>query len=120
MRGECETNDGNGCMREAPPDQAPCHPHDPAYAERRKRIASSGGRGKALGTSSLSQQLADVRRQLYEIVGEIREGKITPAEGAVPVQASNAIIRCLSEDRKALIEGEIEDRVRELEERLAA
>jgi len=58
LNGVCRANKRNGSPCTAPASGADgyCWAHDPANAERRRRIASRGGRGKGSG------ELTDLKR----------------------------------------------------------
>lgn len=112
--------DGTRCLKEAPPNKDVCVMHDPAGAERRRRYAQKGGYVKALGSSPLSQELAQVRAELHDLITELKDKTLTPAIGAVVIQGLNAKLRALEAERKVLIEDQVEQRVKDLEERLIA
>jgi len=87
--------------------------HDPGQAEARKRRASKGGkrggRGRPIAElASLRDENADIRRRLLE-------GELLPNVAAVAVQSINTDIRAVGATLKAREQGEITERLEELE-----
>ena len=97
IRCEETTRAGTQCQRQAQQGKALCIWHDPTLAAQRRYNASLGGKAKG---SSIANELREIRGELYTLVSDIRCARVPAASGAVAVQAYNAIIRALSEERK--------------------
>ena len=105
--------DGGRCRAQAIRGSAYCVGHDPGQAEARKRRASKGGkrggRGRPIAElASLRDENADIRRRLLE-------GELLPNVAAVAVQSINTDIRAVGATLKAREQGEITERLEELE-----
>ena len=112
MEAVCRANKRNGSPCTAPATGANgyCWAHDPAHAERRRRIASRGGRGKGNG------ELADLKRHLRGLADDVLTGKVERGDAAVVNQIWGTLIRAVEQERKLRELGEMAERLEALEE----
>lgn len=86
--------------------------HDPALADKRREAARLGGKGKArvarLG-KLVPPRLMSVYDHLEEALGEVHRGELTPQQATAMAALAGAMVRVLTS-------GELEERVRRLEE----
>lgn len=108
----CRANKRNGSPCTAPASGANgyCWAHDPAHAERRRRIASRGGRGKGGG------ELLDLKRQLKDLAADVLDGKVERGDAAVVNQIWGTLVRAIEQERKIRETGELAERLEALEE----
>jgi hypothetical protein len=112
LRAVCRANkrDGSPCRAPATGSDGYCWAHDPANAEKRRRIASSGGRGRGNG------ELADLKKQVKDLASDVLEGKADRGRAAVANQLYNTLIRAIEQERKLRELGELAERLEALEE----
>jgi hypothetical protein len=112
LRAVCRADKRNGspCTAPATGVNGYCWAHDPANAERRRRIASRGGRGKGGG------ELADLKKQLKDLAEDVLEGKVERGAAAVVNQLLNTVVRVVEQERKERELGEMAERLEALEE----
>lgn len=108
----CRASKRNGspCTAPASGGNGYCWAHDPANAERRRRIASRGGRGKGGG------ELPDLKRQIKDLAADVLEGTVDRGKAAVANQIYNTLIRAIEQERKQRELGEMAERLEALEE----
>ncbi len=108
----CRANkrDGSPCTAPATGADGYCWAHDPANAERRRRIASRGGRGRGGG------ELPDLKRQLKDLAADVLKGDVETGRGAVANQILNTVIRAIEQERKQRELEEMAARLEALEE----
>jgi len=78
-------------------------------AEKRKRVASKGGKGKP------NRELADIKRRLSKLVDAVLDGTQNRANAAVAGQLLNTVIRAVAVELKVREQLELIERVEELE-----
>lgn len=107
----CSATKANGdpCTLPATDQQSVCWAHDKRNAERRRRIASKGGRSKA------NTPVKELQQQLDDIISRVLTGGLLPYRGAVACQLLNAKIRLLELDRKAQEQQQDAERLERLE-----
>ncbi len=112
MSAVCRANkrDGSPCTAPATGADGYCWAHDPANAERRRRIASRGGRGRGGG------ELSDLKRQLKDLAADVLRGKIETGRAAVANQLLNTVLRAIEQERKQRELEEMAQRLEALEE----
>ena len=108
----CRASKRNGspCTAPASGGNGYCWAHDPANAERRRRIASRGGRGKGGG------ELLDLKRQLKDLAADVLDGKVERGDAAVVNQIWGTLVRAIEQERKLRELGEMAERLEALEE----
>ena len=101
--------DGSQCTATVNPPQTRCWWHDPTNAERRRRAASRGGKGKA------GRALKELHALLEDLTKRVIEGKLETSRGAVANQLIGTRIRLLEYERRLKEQEELEGRLEELE-----
>jgi hypothetical protein len=90
-----------------------CMAHDPALADKRREAARLGGKGKArvarLG-KLVPPRLVAVYDHLEEALSQVHKGELDPRAATAMAALAGAMVRVLTS-------GELEERVRRLEER---
>ena len=93
-----------------------CMAHDPTLTEKRREAARLGGKGKAriarLG-KLVPPRLIAVYDHLEEALGQVHKGELEPRIAQAMAALAGAMVRVLTS-------GELEERVRRLEERQAS
>jgi hypothetical protein len=108
--------DNSPCTVTVEPPQRYCWWHDPANADKRKQVASKGGRRAGRGRpiaelGNLRDENSDIRRRLLE-------GELLPNVAAVAVQSINTDIRAVGVTLKAREQEELIERLDALERAL--
>src|SRR5215204_592126 len=85
--------DGSQCTATVNPPHTRCWWHDPANAERRRRAAARGGKGKA------SRAVKELHALLEDLTERVIDGNLETSRGAVANQLIGTRIR-LSEYEK--------------------
>ena len=102
--------DGSRCTAIVNPPQTCCWWHDPANAERRRRAASRGGKGKAgRATKELHALLEDLTKRVID-------GELETSRGAVANQLIGTRIRLFEYERRLKELEEFEARIEALEQ----
>ncbi len=112
MKAVCRANkrDGSPCTGPATGADGYCWAHDPANAERRRRIASRGGQGKGGG------ELSDLKKKIRDLAADVLEGKADRGRAAVANQLYNTLVRAIEQERKIRETGELAERLEAMEE----
>ena len=98
--------DGSRCTATVNPPQSRCWWHDPANAERRRRAASRGGKGKA-GRAT--------KELLEDLTKRVIDGKLETSRGAVANQLIGTRIRLFEYERRLKELEELEARLEAVE-----
>src|SRR5215213_5964961 len=102
--------DGSRCTATVNPPHTRCWWHDPANAERRRRAASRGGKGKAgRATKELHALLADLTKRVID-------GNLEASRGAVANQLIGTRIRLFEYERRLKELEELEERLETVEQ----
>ncbi len=102
--------DGGRCEVVVSGEQPYCYHHDPATAEKRKRVASKGGRSKP------NREILEIKNHLKELTLEVLSGKVSTAPYAVANQLINTRLRAVELERKVREQDELLERIERLEE----
>lgn len=97
---------GERCNLQAGGQHGFCWAHDPANSEKRRKIASSGGRSKA------SKEIRDVKGEIKALITNVIEGGVDKGRGAVALQGYNTLLRAFEVEQKSVLE----ELAREVEE----
>jgi hypothetical protein len=89
--------------------QTYCYHHDPATAEKRKRVASKGGKSKP------NRELADIKRRLLALTDAVLDGSQDRGSAAVAGQLLNGVIRAVGVELKVREQLDLIERMEELE-----
>jgi len=106
------TRSGTRCERSAEGPNGLCWAHDPANAEKRRRLASKAGKAKP------DRELAEIKGRLSELADDVLEGRQDKGIGAVVSQILNVYLRAVSVELKAREQLELIERLERLEEAL--
>ncbi len=101
--------DGSPCTLPATGQQGLCWAHDLANAQKRRRTASRGGRGKA------SRELTGVKAQLQDLTTDVLSGELETGRAAVANQLLNTRLRAVELERKIKETEDFEVRLAALE-----
>ena len=112
MRGVCRATkrDGSPCTAPVTGSNGYCWAHDPANAEKRRRIASRGGSSKG-GASEIS----DLKAQLSKLASDVLSGKVERGDAAVVNQILNTRARLIEIERKLKEQEVLEERMEAIE-----
>src|SRR5829696_1632478 len=102
--------DGSQCTATVNPPQSRCWWHDPANAERRRRAASRGGKGKT------SKAVKGLHVLLEDLTHRIINGELETSRGAVANQLIGTRIRLFEYERRLKGLEEFEARIETLEQ----
>ena len=91
--------------------QSYCYHHDPATAEKRKRVATKGGKSKGP-----NRELADIKRLISALVAGVLKGTTNRADAAVCGQLANTQLRAVAVELRVREQLDLIERVEELEE----
>ncbi len=112
MRCSGITRSGTRCERSADGPNGLCWAHDPANAEKRRRLASKAGKAKP------DRELASIKERLSDLADDVLADKVDKGVAAVASQVLNVYLRAVSVEMKVKEIGELEDRLATLEESL--
>ncbi len=101
--------DGTPCTLPSNSQNGLCWAHDPKNAERRRRGQSRGGKAKA------SAEIRDLKKQLEDLVEDVREGRVERGDAVVVNQILNTRARLIELERKVKETDELEVRLEALE-----
>jgi hypothetical protein len=112
MRCSGNKRDGSPCTATVEPPKQYCWWHDPANADKRRRAASKGGRGRP------QAELANIKERLSDLSDDVLEGRQDKSVAAVASQILNVYLRAVSVELKAREQLELIERLEALEEAL--
>lgn len=101
--------DGGRCEAVVTAQQTYCYHHDPAAAEKRKRVAAKGGKSKP------NRELAAIKGRLSDLADDVLTGAVDRGDAAVVSQVLNVYLRAVSVELKAKEQQELTERLEELE-----
>jgi hypothetical protein len=112
LRGVCRATkrDGSPCTAPVTGSNGYCWAHDPANADKRRRIASRGGSSR--GSSG---EIADLKAQLRKLASDVLSGEVGRSDAAVVNQILNTRARLIEIERKIKEQEELEGRLEALE-----
>jgi hypothetical protein len=109
---------GERCKGRAIEGSEWCWNHDPAHADKHRRHGSKGG--KRGGRGRPVAELARLGTRFEELADMVLRGEVDRADGAVAGQLLNGARACMRDGLKAKEVEELEQRLEELEQLLAA
>ena len=101
------TRSGTRCERSADGPNGLCWAHNPANAEKRRRLASKAGKAKPGG------ELAGIKQRLSDLADDVLAGEVDKGDAAVAGQLLNTVIRAIGMEMRVR---EVETLAREVEE----
>ncbi len=108
------TRSGTRCERSADGPNGLCWAHDPANAEKRRRLASKAGKAKP------DRELSEIKTRLSDLATDVLEERVDKGAAAVAGQLLNTYIRAVSVELKAREQQELVERLEALETALGA
>jgi hypothetical protein len=109
---------GERCKGRAIEGSEWCWNHDPAHADKHRRHGSKGG--KRGGRGRPVAELARLGTRFEELADMVLRGEVDRADGAVAGQLLNGARACMRDGLKAKEVEELEQRLEELEQLMAA
>ncbi len=103
------TRSGTRCERSADGPNGLCWAHDPANAEKRRRLASKAGKAKP------DRELTSIKDRLSELAEDVLEDRVDKSAAAVAGQLLNTYIRAVSVELKVREQLELIERLEALE-----
>ncbi len=112
MRGVCRgtKRDGSPCTAPVTGSNGYCWAHDPANADKRRRMASRAGSSKGTG------EISDLKAQLRKLAADVLSGEVGRGEAIAVNQIINSRARLLDLERKIREQEELEARLEALED----
>jgi hypothetical protein len=109
LNGQCSFIKASGerCRGAATGQHGLCWAHDPANAQRRRRTASRGGRGKA------NREVATLKDEIKVLITDVKAGDLDRNDAAVMIQGYRALKDYISLERQVR---ETDDLAAEIEE----
>lgn len=86
-----------------------CYLHDPATAQKRKRVAAKGGKSKP------NRELAAIKERLSTLADDVLAGSVDRGDAAVVGQLYNTVIRAVGVELKVREQTDLIERLEELE-----
>ena len=99
---------GERCSASVEPPQEYCWWHDPANADKRRRAASRGGKGKA------NVEVRTVKEELKATIASVKDGSLDRNAGAVAIQGYRALQGYLELERRILETDELQTEIESL------
>jgi hypothetical protein len=110
LQGQCSaiTRAGTRCQRPAEGQNGLCFAHDPANAQRRRRTASRGGRGKA------NREVATLKEEIKILIADVKAGDLERNDAAVMIQGYRALKDYIALERQVRETDELAAEIEEL------
>jgi len=110
LGGQCSFIKASGerCRGTATAQNGLCWAHDPANAEKRRRVASRGGRGKA------NREVAALKDELKSVITDVRAGDLDRNDAAVMIQGYRALKDLIALERQVKETDELAAEIEEL------
>jgi hypothetical protein len=107
---QCRANKGNGepCRAPAVAQHGYCWNHAPENAERRRRIASRGGRAKA------NREVSQLKDEIKTVISEVKGGVLDRNDAAVMIQGYRALKDFIALERQVKETDELAAEIEEL------
>jgi hypothetical protein len=85
-----------------------CWAHDPANADKRRRTASRGGRGKA------NKEVAGLKGEIRDVIADVKAGDLDRNDAAVMIQGYRALKDFIALERQVRETDELAAEIEEL------
>jgi len=99
---------GERCRGTAAGPQGLCWAHDPANADRRRRAASRGGKGRS------NREVASLKDEIKTLIADVRSGELDRNDAAVMIQGYRALKDFIALERQVRETDELAAEVEEL------
>ena len=108
----CTFIKGNGerCQATATGSNGLCWSHDPANAEKRRRIASKAGSAKP------GREIGNLKQEVKDLIANVKAGEQDRADATVMLQGYRVLKDFVELERKIREVDELEERIAELEQ----
>ena len=106
--------DSTRCSAIVDGSQRYCYQHDPARADERSRNASRAARSKP------HRALRDIQAEIRSVIDDVRAGEIDRRDAVAMFTGFNTLLRALEQARRWREIEELEERMSEIEDRLAS
>ena len=116
MAGQCSFIKASGerCRGTSTGLHGLCFAHDPANAERRRRTASRGGRGKA------NKEISTLKEEIKAVITDVRAGDLDRNDAAVMIQGYRALKDFIALERQVKETDELAAEIEELKREYGA
>jgi hypothetical protein len=101
--------DGGRCTVVVESPKTHADHHDPDAADKRRRVAAKGGKGKP------NRELQGVKDLCKDLTERVLSGELQPGPAAVANQLINTRLRAIEQERKNRETDELEERLEALE-----
>ena len=105
---------GERCRGTATGAQGLCWAHDPGNADRRRRAASRGGRGKS------NKEVAGLKEEIKSLITDVRAGELDRNDAAVMIQGYRALKDFIALERQVKETDELAAEIEELKREYGA
>lgn len=102
--------DGGRCEAVVSDKQTYCYHHDPANAEKRRRVASKGGRSKS------SREIQGFKQEVRDLIANVKMGAQDRADAMVLLQAYRLLKDFIELERRVKETDDLAARIEELEQ----
>ena len=110
MQCKATKRDGIPCTLPARGSNGFCWAHDPAYADRRSKAASKGGKSRRGG------EIMAIKKYIRDLVDDVVEGRADKGRASVAFQGLGVLKGFIEVERKIKETEELEARIAELEQ----
>jgi hypothetical protein len=116
LGGQCSFIKASGerCRGTATNQNRLCWAHDPANAERRRRTASRGGRGKA------NREVAALKEEIKAVIADVKAGDLDRNDAAVIIQGYRALKDFIALERQVRETDQLAAEIEELKREYGA
>jgi hypothetical protein len=110
LNGQCSYIKASGerCRGAATGQHSLCWAHDPKNAEKRRRTASRGGRGKA------NREVAALKEEIKILISDVRAGELDRNDAAVMIQGYRALKDYIALERQVRETDELAAEIQDL------
>jgi hypothetical protein len=110
LTGQCSFIKANGerCRGTATGSQGLCWAHDPTNADRRRRAASRGGRGKS------NKEVRILKEEIKVLIADVKSGDLDRNDAAVMIQGYRALKDFIELERRVKETDELAAEIEEL------
>jgi hypothetical protein len=99
---------GERCRGTSTGQRGLCWMHDPANADRRRRVASRGGRGKA------NREVADLKEEIKAVIADVKTGNLDRNDASVMIPGYRALKDFIALERQVKETDELAAEIEEL------
>ena len=108
------TKAGNPCTTLVDPERLFCYWHDPDQAERRSRVAASGGKASYKNRRNV-EEIKGIQKEIRDLINKVLKGEINRASASVAISGYGVLRGYVEQERKQIEQDEVIPRVEALE-----